>query len=731
MKQLIKIGIQTIRTFICLFFFYTLLISQSLALTDEEKMKAVEEMFDSPYTEEMYYRTDRLLLTATGSLQPVYRAPAVATVITADDIKKTGAVTLDQALEVVPGLHVGISPLNRLDPIFSIRGIHTGLNSQVLLLINNLPITKTFNGSRPNTFRLPVENIARIEVVRGPGSAIYGADAFAGVINVITKDNHDIDGVNVGGRLGSFGFHDGWLQYGSTLSGWDVALSVEHMNSDGDTDRIINSDQQTILDTIFGTNASLAPGPLETDFRILDASMMLRKDKWTCRLWGWTQEDAGLGASVATQALDPVGNQNVDQFQADISYNNSDLVKNWEFDARLSYYYLKDKSFLQLFPPGTILPIGADGNINFSSPAGTVLFTDGLIGAPTLIDDQIATELTAIFSGFNQHEVRFGTGFKYFEEDTEETKNFGPGVIDGTISPIDGTLTDVSNTPFVFMEKQIRRLVYLSLQDEWAFAKNWELTAGIRYDHYSDFGDTVNPRVALVWETLPELTTKLLYGEGFRPPSFSELFAINNPATIGNPNLEPETIKTVELAFDYQPTAKFRTILNLFHYKIDDLIEFVQDTGATTKTAQNNKDQKGQGFEVEADWKITEDLRLYGNFAYQRSKNDDTGEIVADAPALQLYINPHWDFRTDWSLDGQLFWIGDRERASGDTRPDIKNNALINLTIRRQNIFDHLEAAVSVRNLFDENAREPATSVIPNDYPLDGRSIYGEIRFTY
>ena len=105
--------------------------------------------------------------------------------------------------------------------------------------------------------------------------------------------------------------------------------------------------------------------------------------------------------------------------------------------------------------------------------------------------------------------------------------------------------------------------------------------------------------------------------------------------------------------------------------------------------------------------------------------------IVADAPALQLYINPHWDFHTDWSLDGQFFWIGDRERAAGDTRPDIKNNTLVNLTIRRQNILDHLEAAISVRNLFDENAREPAPSVIPNDYPLDGRSIYGELRFLY
>lgn len=725
----------------CFLSFYVCLISHAVASTTEEKMKAVEEMFNSPYTEEMYYRTDRLLMTATGSLQPLYRAPAVATVITAEDIKAVGAVTLDQILETVPGLHVAPSPLSRMDPLFSIRGIHTGFSSQVLLLVDDLPITKMFNGSRPNTFRLPVENIARIEVIRGPGSAIYGADAFAGVINVITKDNNDIEGLNAGGRVGSFGFNDAWVQYGGTLAGWDLALSVEHMGNDGDTDRIINSDQQTILDSIFDTHASLAPGPLETDYHILDTSLWLRRDNFTCRFWGWFQDDAGLGSGVA-QALDPVGTQNVDQFQADISYNNSDLIQNWDFGTRFSYYYLKDDSFLRLFPPGSKLNLDNDGNIAFNTPVEAT-FTDGVFGNPIVKDNHLSAEFTAFYSGINQHDFRFGTGFKYFEEDAEESKNFGPGILDNLylLPPdpidniikvtVDGTLTDVSNTPFVFMENQIRKLWYASLQDEWSFAKNWELTAGVRFDHYSDFGETVNPRMALVWETIPELTTKLLYGEAFRPPSFSELFAINNPAVLGNPNLDPEKIRTLELVFDYQPANNFRTILNLFGYKINDLIEFVQDTDATTKTAQNAKDQNGYGFEIETDWHMTETFRLRSNFAFQRSKDEDTKEAVPDAPALQFYLNPNWNFYPDWSLVGQLIWIGDRARADNDIRPGIKNYTLVNVTLRRKKIFNHWEAALSAHNLFNENAREPAPSTIPTDYPLEGRSIYGELRFIY
>jgi outer membrane receptor for ferrienterochelin and colicins len=82
--------------------------------------------------------------------------------------------------------------------------------------------------------------------------------------------------------------------------------------------------------------------------------------------------------------------------------------------------------------------------------------------------------------------------------------------------------------------------------------------------HYSDFGDTFNPRIALVWQSAYNLTTKFMYGRAFRAPSFSELFNVNNPVAQGNDSLDPESIDWYELAFDYQPRADLRTGLNLF-----------------------------------------------------------------------------------------------------------------------------------------------------------------------
>ena len=124
---------------------------------------------------------------ATGRSQSIATAPAVASVITANDIKAIGATDLDQILETIPGLHVSNSGAG-LVPIYVIRGIDTDTNPQVLLLINGIPITNVYLGNRSQVWGgMPVNDIARIEIIRGPGSAVYGADAFAGAINIVTK----------------------------------------------------------------------------------------------------------------------------------------------------------------------------------------------------------------------------------------------------------------------------------------------------------------------------------------------------------------------------------------------------------------------------------------------------------------------------------------------------------------------------------------------------------------
>lgn len=116
----------------------------------------------------------------------------------------------------------------------------------------------------------------------------------------------------------------------------------------------------------------------------------------------------------------------------------------------------------------------------------------------------------------------------------------------------------------IFILPHRRNVKYAFVQDEWNFAKDWTLTAGVRRDHYSDFGGTTSPRLALVWDAAYNLEVKVMHGTAFRAPSFAELYTTNNPVAIGNPNIKPERIASDELAFSWQQTSKLKSDLNFF-----------------------------------------------------------------------------------------------------------------------------------------------------------------------
>jgi outer membrane cobalamin receptor len=692
---------------------------------DQKKLEALKKMFQSPYSEEDYYRTDRLLVTATGSQLPIHKAPAVASIVTAADIEKMGATSLDEILETVPGIHVAPSVDSGYRSNYQIRGIATGLNEQVLVLINGIPINTIYEGTRQVGFRMPVADISRVEIVRGPGSAVHGADAFAGTINIITKDVHELKNVHAGIRYGSFETYDAWLQGGTIWKGLEIAASMEYGESQGDKDRVVTSDQQTILDRLFHTHASLAPGALDTHYKYLESDLALRKGPWNLHQRYWTNLNVYPYWAGITNTLSTGNELQADSYLADLRYDNPKFTSDWSLNAGLNYLYQRTDFKLVLFPPGTTVLIGPDGNL--FTGGNVVSFPDGVIGAPERTEQTMGVDASTIYSGFHDHRMRFGAGAKNMELEGREYKNFGPGVLDGSQSVVGSTLTDLTGTANIYVPNKSRQLLFTFAQDEWSFARHWTLTAGVRYDRYSDFGATINPRLALVWETRYDLTTKLLYGRAFRPPTFQELYAQNNPAALGNPNLDPETIQTIELAFDYQATPKLRTILNLFVYQADNLIELVANPDGT-KTDQNARDQQGYGSEFEADWEITDTLHLKANCAVQISRDKETQDPVANTPRLQFYLNPHWTFLPEWSLDGQLKWIGDRKRSTGDVRSDINDYTLVGLTLRRKNLFGHWDLAMAVRNLFDQDVREPTAAAIPDDYPMPGRSIWIELQ---
>jgi outer membrane receptor for ferrienterochelin and colicins len=652
----------------------------------------------APQTEEeelaLAYGDKSFVSIASGSRQPITRAPSVATVITSEDIAAIGAADLDEVLETVPGMHVARSGA-AYNPIYIIRGIHTQYNPQVLMLVNSIPITGVFVGNRSQVWGgMPVENIARIEVIRGPGSALYGADAFSGVINIITKTAADVDSTELGLRAGSFNSRDGWVQHGGTWGKFDVAAYLRAGHTDGQR-------QIIAADSLSGTpNPSLAPGPVNLGHNAIDGRFDLSRDKWRLRTGYQQRNNVGTGAGVAS-ALDPQGKNFGERISTDLTYQDVNFAPDLDVTAQASYLHITEKSELTLFPAGTNLGSGA--------------FPNGVIGNPAKWERHLRFNLSASYTGLQKHKLRFGTGTQ--NDDlyrTRESKNF-----DASYTP--GPLVDVSDTA-PFLRPHSRRVSYVYAQDEWAFIQDWYLTAGLRRDHYSDFGNTTNPRVALVWETAYNLTSKLLYGRAFRPPSFAELYNINNPVALGNPNLKPETNESVELAFAWQAASTLQANLNLFRYQMKDILRFVQNPD-TSYTAQNAGRQHGQGFEVELVWDAKPNLRLSGNYAQQDSVDEATHQDAGNAPERHVYARADWRFMPNWTWNTQFNYVADRKREPLDTRPAIADYHTVDVTLRNQKRNSDWDFAVKVLNLFNADAREPSPSpgLIPNDLPLARR----------
>lgn len=683
------------------------------------------------------YGDQEVISIATGGKQPIGKAPAVTSVITAEDIKAMGATDIDEALETVPGLHVARSK-DGYNPIYSFRGVSAEYNPQVLMLINGIPITNAYGGNRSNFWGgMPVQTVARIEVVRGPGSSVYGADAFAGVINIITKTKQDIKGTEVGGRVGSFDTYDGWALHGDTWAGFDVAAMVEYHDTQGQNS-IIDADNQTNFDKLFGTHASLAPGPVNLQRRNFDARLDLSRDHWRFRGGLQRRDDQGSSPTSA-QTLDPNGRGGSDRWNADLNYDNPDFAKDWDVKAQISYFDTSQvtETDFALFPPGAKLPIDPTTGIIGGGPL--VTFPQGFIAAPSFFERHARFNTSAFYTGFDRHMLRVGTGFNYSSlYDVEAHKNSGINPVTGTANPLlpNFSVIDVTGTPYLPIQPVDRKNFFAFFQDEWKFVKDWSLTAGIRYDNYSDFGNTFNPRTALVWETRYDLTTKLMYGSAFRAPSFQELYSINNPVNRGNPALKPETMDTLELAFDYRPRDKLRLGLNLFNYWWKDIIRFIPDVGAPTVTAQNTGLQTGYGTELEAEWQAAETFNLMGNYAFQKPRDTALNHDAGNTPHHMVYLRAVWEFMPHWQVTPQVKWIMDRSRVAGDSRPAVSDYAWVDLTLRRKQLAEHWEVAFSVRNLLDANAREPSlagrpSAAIPNDLPLAGRNFYGEIRFNF
>ena len=665
------------------------------------EFKSPEEMFnETKYTEESYYKTERLLLTATKHLMESRTAPAINSVITAEEIRNMGARNLFDVLNKIPGFSTS---WNQIKGVIDVRGVQTDHAEKVLLMIDGVRIRDSYTGSPTFLFGedLMVENIKRIEVVRGPGSALYGANAFVGVVNIITKDPEDYgdDHVVASATLGSFNTRQYNLLFSDREGDFNISGHLNYLDTDGarpliEEDALSNS-------TVYNSSASLAPGRAQGADEKLDAGLKLKFRDFSLN-GRIIDKERGIFAGVLG-ALNTDSKLDVSMAMADLNYHRA-ISDVFDLSGKLYYVRMDYDAYSELYPPGF-----TGGN------------DVGLIGNPSFKNDVIGIELTANYA-LEDHLITSGV---VYEEDRQYDVRSITNFADPFSAPVDTTETGNFN------QNVTRKIWAAYVQDVWEITAYDSLTLGVRYDHYNDFGGTTNPRVGYVHEFENEMIAKLLYGRAFRAPNNNELHSINNPAVVGNPDLEPETIESLEASVEIPFLRYFTFNTSYFHNVIDDIIrlDFSQPSPYPFVNATSESTVEG----VEAELKFSFGKNRYGylNASYQDSE-DDQGRDLPYVADWMGNVGYNHEFFGKLNTNVNVYWIGERTRAEGDTRAKAPSATLVDITLILKNFYKRLEIKGSVFNLFDEDFVAPSTiTSITNDLPLHDRMVLVEALYRF
>lgn len=658
------------------------------------------------------YGAQEFISIATGTKKSTREAPAVVTVIDREQIENSSAQTLEEVLEKVAGIHISYAQAG-YTPVYSIRGISGDFNQQALTMINDVPMTHIHNGDQGIRWsHMPSSVIEKIEIVRGPGSVLYGADAYAGVINIITRNSKDQPD-QIALSHGTFDTTSISSVNSFDVNEWEVGVTFEAGTTNG-FDKIVESDLQSFLDSVSPSDASRAPGPVNAGKKWVDLWAQARKDSWIFDFGyqGRYDNEMVIGWNGS---LDEQGLEHNDQFMLSGKYKK-DLEEGASFEQHFSMFYSQFVS---------------DGIFVF--PEGNAIYPNGLYSEIGLKEIIGRYNIAYNFKAGDRHTFRLGIDTSVGRLfDIYENKNFDAAL---QATPDNSLISLTDDDPEIFLRAANRRNIGVYAQDEMSISDDTTLTLGLRFDRYNDFGNTFNPRIAWVRQFSDKVTAKVLYGTAFLAPSIFQLFAINNPVRLGNPNLKPDSIKTLEGSLIFQLKQDEVLSFNIYQNQRDDIIELVNGV------YQNFGIQKGVGLEIDYKNYITNRWTLRANMAFTRSTDDRTDEQTANTPQRQLFINNFLRATPEIYFGLESFYIGNRARNADDARSESPSTILFNVVGLYEPIAYPVKFKFGVRNLFDRHLVEPSTfsgaaigvpGYFPeNDLPLAGRNLYGELQYVF
>ena len=526
-----------------------------------------------------------LKIKVTGStLTPkeLKTVPAAVTVFTHRQIRNLGLDSLDELMNLVPGFQSYRSSQSPLHYPMTSRGrriAHSG--SEILILVDGMRLDEPrISGGTHIAPKFPLIQVERVEFIRGPGSAVYGSNAMMGVVNIVTRT--EVDEVSMG--VGSFNRRKGHLLTSEKIQDLSFDLFASWEADDGD--------EYQLQDT-FGSGQIDTQDPRElADFNIKlkwkETRLNLHRNQFKAKNF---YELAGLSNGF---------NRRSGEFMA-LMVGQSFRWQAVESNITLGYTRAGYSTALQLTAPGQLFS-------NSNPPSNDALLTR--------VNFKDGNETRIMWhndwSNNSYDSLQFGIELRQIDSpEVIAENNFDMGDLANSNIPIRYYGSLLSTTRVQAQSRRDIAGIYVQYQQQ--FFDNTHLTMGLRHDEFSHIGAQLSPRFALVHELNSHHSIKLLYGEAFRAPAEGELYLLNNPVVVGNPDLVPETVQSSELIWLGQwPHSGIS--LGYFESRFKDAI--VQVNSGNGFVFDNVEQEPSKGVELEVSHQLTESWLVGGTYTY-------------------------------------------------------------------------------------------------------------------
>jgi len=708
----------------------------------------------------------QIVVTASGFEQKITDAPASISVITREELAKRPYMTLIDAVRDLEGVDVGETSDKTGQKTISMRGM--GADYTLILIDGRRQnnhgdiYPNSFGGNQFNHIP-PLDMIERIEVIRGPASTLYGADALGGVINIITRkvgdrwygsatathnfqQNDDfgtdstfdfaLSGPIIGDRIG-LGLRGSWYRRNASEPEYDVVVDpngVEHERSLG-----FGAGGKTVDNTNkeIGATLSWKIGDFHSlQFDIDRSEQVYDNHPYTNNL-GSTAYPLGTVDSIATiwraqggRVAPRVGYVDEQKFTRD------QWALSWNGDFEWGHGYAA-LSWIDTANDGRTLPFSVEERVLLQEMYdGT-----GAYAGMSVDERRALAESTFLPRPKRTMESNQYTLDAKFDIPVEGWGGAHHFVVGG--QAIDGELEDgvfgMESGGYGNGTVQEHRMWSVFAEDNWTPIDALTVTGGVRYDHHNLFGGHVSPRVYAVYEMSDTWTLKGGVSTGYKTPKTTDLYdgitGFGGQGTspwAGNPDLEPETSVNSEIALYWtSPDGAHNFNVTAFHNNFRDKIERAEASQSCTVTGGvrpcvnlgdywavlgvgnvnqyiNVDKARIQGLELAGRWQIVDPLSLRANYTYtdsERKSGDDAGLPLAQSAKHMYNVTLDWAVSDRFGM--QLIGEARSKRYRGSTDDDgnplyYKSYKVLHLAAQYR-FNDHVTVAGRINNLLDED----------------------------